>query len=234
MVLAPPMLTSGEQLVWESVPALQSFEDSSLCGDLLRDLGCDANEQALVSFQWKVGFWFGDDLHGRITRTALVVPYTEEPEYDDWRAQMLPKFNGFMPADCKELRHSLPKAFQFQSFAWVDTVRETLALREIDKEIQASIMGGEEQGGKQHHAIGYHFFRWNGNDDAPNWEEVLAQDPKARESWDKTLAKIMPPVNAWGQERWDLKLALCYQVEVDEEEDTGGSGDDVDDNKDGR
>ena len=194
------------------------FEASPLCGKLLQDLGCK-DDGPLISFQWAVGFWFADDLYGRVTRTTLVVPYTGLPEYDTWRRKMLRKFKGFMPAGCEALRSSLPKPFRYQAFAWVDTAMQALALKDTVEWAWPSAVGGEQQDvGEQENAVGYHFFRWNGNDAAPEWEDATTKDPKAKESWDETLAKTMPPVSFWEQERWDVELAPCYHVEPAEED----------------
>ena len=38
----------------------------------------------------------------------------------------------------------------------------------------------------------------------PEHEEASATDPQARESWNEAVAKVMPPVTAWVQERWDI------------------------------
>ena len=39
----------------------------------------------------------------------------------------------------------------------------------------------------------------------PEHEEASATDPQARESWNEAVAKVMPPVTAWVQERWDIR-----------------------------
>lgn len=206
------------------------FEASPLCGEFLRGLGCkddDPLQTLLVSFQWDAGFWFGDDLYGRVTRTTLVIPYTGLPEREAWGFKIGVSFNGFMPAGCEALRLSLPRPFGWQAFAWVDEVKQALALKDMVKQAQPSaVTGGAEQQqdvGGQEKAVGYHFFRWNGNDASPEREDATARDPKAKESWDKTLAKTMPPVSFWEQERWVVELAPCYRVEPacekEEEED---------------
>jgi hypothetical protein len=54
----------------------------------------------------------------------------------------------------------------------------------------------------------------------PEHEEASAADPQARESWKEAVAKVMPPVTAWVQERWDI-LKVPYlepPEEIDPEE----------------
>lgn len=38
----------------------------------------------------------------------------------------------------------------------------------------------------------------------PENEEVSATNPQARESWDQAVARVITPVAAWEQERWDI------------------------------
>jgi hypothetical protein len=129
-----------------------------------------------------------------------------------------------MPAGCEALSRSLPRWFGWQAFAWVDTAKQALALKDMVGQPQQSAVadGGEKKDlGDQETAIGYHFSRWNGNDACPEREDATANDPRAKETWDKTLAKTMPPVSFWMQERWDVELAPCCHVEpvwADEEE----------------
>lgn len=73
-------LFTKRRTVWESVLVLQRFEASPLYIKFLQDLGYKDKDlgykakDLLISFQWDAGFWFGDDLYGRVTRTTLIVP----------------------------------------------------------------------------------------------------------------------------------------------------------------
>lgn len=50
------------------------------------------------------------------------------------------------------------------------------------------------------------FHLWSGEwGPTPEHEEASATDPQARESWNEAVAKVMPPVTAWVQERWDIR-----------------------------
>lgn len=133
---------------------------------------------------------------------------------------MFRHFRGFMPAGCEKFRRSLPRAFPYQAFAWVDTARQALALKEAgERNAPLSSPSGEQRGvGDHEKAVGYHFFRWNGNDAAPEREDAANVDPKAKESWEQMVAKMTPPVGTWEQERWDLELAPCYPVETFEDD----------------
>jgi hypothetical protein len=55
----------------------------------------------------------------------------------------------------------------------------------------------------------------------PEQEEASAADPQARESWKEAVARVMPPVTAWVQERWDiLEVPRFYPPEEPEEIDS--------------
>lgn len=45
---------------------------------------------------------------------------------------------------------------------------------------------------------------------SPELEEASVTDPQARESWKEEVAKVMPPVMAWVQERWDIRKLPCF------------------------
>ena len=156
------------------------FEASLLCGEFLRGLGCKDDDPLLVSLQWYSGFWFGDDLYGRVTRTTLVIPYIGLPELEAWRHKIRVSLNGFIPAGYEAVRRSLPRLFMSQAFAWVDTVKQALALKDMIAQVQPSAVtrGGEEQDmGDQEKAVGYYFFRWNGNDASPRARRCHGQGP---------------------------------------------------------
>lgn len=50
-----------------------------------------------------------------------------------------------------------------------------------------------------------HFFLWRPKFGATlEHEEALAAGPVAKESWNRAIAKVMPPATAWIQERWNI------------------------------
>ncbi|KAK1762007.1 hypothetical protein QBC33DRAFT_614563 [Phialemonium atrogriseum] len=159
-------------VLWESADALKDFQHSPLCSEFLQSLGCENENESLLSLQWDSGFSMGenlgqaDDLHGRMTLTTFNIPYTGVPDARHGAA-LLPT----------------PSA--------AETIR------------------GQ--------AVCYQFFRLNGNGASPEREEASARDPGAHELWAKTVAKAMPPVEAWKQERWDIEEApCCLDSETDE------------------
>lgn len=191
-------LLTHSEIVWESADALKDFQHSPLCSEFLQSLGCENENESLLSLQWDSGFSMGenlgqaDDLHGRMTLTTFNIPYTGVPDCKAWRRALADAFGGFMPKGCEDLRS--PPAFQWKAYAWVDDNHQ-------EQPTAAETSRGQ--------AVCYQFFRWNGNGASPEREEASARDPGAHELWAKTVAKAMPPVEAWKQERWDIEVAPC-------------------------
>ncbi|KAI0456740.1 hypothetical protein F5B21DRAFT_502037 [Xylaria acuta] len=52
-------------------------------------------------------------------------------------------------------------------------------------------------------------------------EEASAKDPQLHGLWSETVAKAMPPVEAWDQERWDIERAPRDIVFYDDEYEEG-------------
>lgn len=83
----------------------------------------------------------------------------------------------------------------------------------------------QTQGSDQGRTVFCHFFPWPARlGGTPEHEEASARDPQARESWNRAMARVMPPATAWVQERWDIRDIPCYfppEPEFDPEEDPG-------------
>lgn len=211
--VSPARLTSlltYSKTVWESTDALKAFQHTPSCDAFLQALGCENKGESLLSLRWDSGFFLGDgpgsrdDLHGRITLTILNIPYIGIPDRNAWGHAIFAAFGVFMPEGCDDLRG--PPVFQWNAYTWVDTVQE---------EQTTALQTGQGQ------AACYLFFRWNGNGASPAREEASAKDPAARESWARAVAKAMPPVGSWDQERWDIEVAPCciYLDDTDEDGD---------------
>lgn len=78
----------------------------------------------------------------------------------------------------------------------------------------------ENEEGNNGRTILCEFRHWTGvYGVTPELEEVSAKDPLARESWVQAVAKVMPPVTAWEQERWDIRVVPSFESpEEDEDE----------------
>ncbi|KAH8164321.1 hypothetical protein CIB48_g3931 [Xylaria polymorpha] len=207
-------LTCSET-VWESVDALNDFQQSPACSEFIRGLGSeDKSPSQLLSLQWDGGFCLGDelrrgdDLHGRITLTILTIPYTGVADRKSWRRVLLEAFGAFLPMGCAHLHP--PPPFRWMAYTWIDNYQQTQPT-------------GVETGRKQ--AVCYLFFRWNGNGASPQLEEASVGAPGAYELWAATVAKATPPVESWGQERWDIEVAPCHLEpdSGDDEEDQGSA-----------
>lgn len=98
-----------------------------------------------------------------------------------------------MPKGCEDLRG--PPVFQFNAYAWADDHPQERPEAMVDT--------------SRGQAMCYLLFRWNGNGATPEREEASVNEPGAHEWWAKAVAKAMPPVEAWEQERWDIEVAPC-------------------------
>ncbi|KAI1470385.1 uncharacterized protein F4812DRAFT_417327, partial [Daldinia caldariorum] len=233
-------------ILWESAEALKNFQSSPACAEFLQGLpeedvqpspapgallwsasmddaasSSSATSARFVSFQWNSGYRFEEDLQGRVTLTILAIPYTGDPVPEPWASAVHSTFDQFLPEGCEDLSAQWPGARMhfWTAWAWVDGG------------IPQQQEGGEEENvaagkkkkkkkKKSDQAFLCEFRRWNGYHGAtPELEEFLAKSPRARQSWAETVAKVMPPVTAWDQERWDVRLMPDYiSLGEDEEE----------------
>ncbi|KAI0181023.1 hypothetical protein GGR52DRAFT_567271 [Hypoxylon sp. FL1284] len=212
-------------ILWESADALSNFQASPACAEFLQGLPAENDAQASVesgtllrrlslnedgtssaattassrffSFQWTTPSPLQGDLQGRVTVTALAMPHVTQSWHDDVRNAL----GQFVPAGCEDLLSSgVPLRF-WTGWGWVDTQN-----------------GGNN--GDTGPFIFCEFRRWDGYGGAtPEREEAAANSPLAKESWARTVAKLMPPVTAWEQERWDTKLAPSFIYPDDDDED---------------
>lgn len=172
-----------------------------------------APSSRFLSFQWTSGYRFEEDLQGRVTLTALAMPYTGDPVPESWRNAVYSALGNFLPSGCEDLREKWPPPLMhfWTAWAWVDSSN----LEGQPGQQQVGATAGNDSGRR---AVVCQFRRWNGYSGAtPAREEALAESPLARESWERTVAEVMPPVTAWEQERWDIQLAPRYFAPEEEE-----------------
>ncbi|KAI2627952.1 hypothetical protein GGS26DRAFT_126605 [Hypomontagnella submonticulosa] len=221
---------------WESADSVRDFQASPACAQLLRDLpesdvqvslasgsllqGLSLNDAGdasssssvpprILTFQWGYRCLFEEDLNVRITTTALMIPYTGEPTPKLWWDAVREAFGRFLPKGCEDLvvHYPRPRTYQWTAWASVDSDVCQLGNRTIFCEYR--------RWADYHHVSGF-------NGATVEREEVVANSPEARESWAQTVAKAMPPVAVWEQERWDIQVATCYiPVPEDEDEEMG-------------
>lgn len=209
--------------MWETAEALEAFEASPASHQLLEDLHCQMSRpplhQLLKDLKFETAppslfaleehycgtFSLEQNLHGRITLTILhvrveddILANTAQQEVP-YRKPSLSGFLPFLPAGCRDLHG--PRCHSRLVFTW--STREHQQQRIQPDGTRAA-----------REALCYLFFRWNGYHGTPEREEAAAQDAKARKSWADAVAKVMPPVVAWEQERWHIKTAPCYSEEI--------------------
>ncbi|KAI1101160.1 hypothetical protein F4804DRAFT_316936 [Jackrogersella minutella] len=220
-------------VLWESAGSLKNFQDSPACDEFLQGMPENYMQASLVteallrgqplggadnallssapsrflSFRWNSGYRFEEDLQGRVTLTALAMPYTGVPIPESWRA-VYNAFGEFLPRGCEDLRVQWPRSRMhfWTAWAWVDSDLWQLGQQTVTAE-------------ERDRAVLCEFRRWNGYSGAtPEREEDSAKSPPARESWARTVANVMPPITAWEQERWNIRSAPCSVTPEEDEE----------------
>ncbi|OBT66960.1 hypothetical protein VE03_04214 [Pseudogymnoascus sp. 23342-1-I1] len=212
-------------VLWKTEDALKKFQDSPACEEFLQCLPQNGVEASLesgimlgdlslddtggssggsssspvpsrfLSLKWVTGSGFEEYLQGRVTFTALVVPYTSdsipESSRNAMHVAMRNAFCQFRPRGCEDI-HSLLTLTHALSIGDPWQLGEQLAT-------------AGDGGGR---SVLCEFRQWNGYAGATlEREEAAANSPLTKESWAQKLAEVMPPVTAWAQERWDIQLA---------------------------
>ncbi|KAI0113855.1 hypothetical protein F4776DRAFT_667018 [Hypoxylon sp. NC0597] len=79
-----------------------------------------------LSFQWNSGSRFEEYLQGRVTLTALAIPYTGVPVPELWCSAVYSTFGEFLPRGCEDLRVQWPRSrmhFRRRRPGWTATSR---------------------------------------------------------------------------------------------------------------
>ncbi|KAI1755070.1 hypothetical protein F4782DRAFT_527799 [Xylaria castorea] len=167
---------------------LKQLSEHSCLRRVLRGLGCE--NESLLSLQWDSGSSLEDNLLGRVTLNILTIPYTGVSDRKTWSNAIQNAFQGFMPKGGG--KPGTPRIFCWKTSAWVDDGH-------LEQPTPAEI--GPRQ------AAYYLFYCWVGHMTSAVQEEVSAKDPESHGLWAARVAKAMPPVEAWEQERWDIERA---------------------------
>ncbi|KAI1345751.1 hypothetical protein F5Y01DRAFT_299569 [Xylaria sp. FL0043] len=184
------------------------------------DTTCSPKPSRIVRFRWSHGWPFKEDLQGRITLTAFTLPSNDVSIIESWAEEVYSTIGQFIPEGCEDLFRRWPPMLmrRWTAWAWVDN-EDALVDGYFGKLRQEANLAGYES----KPSILCEFRRWNGYAGAtPEREEIAAQNPLTQQSWAQAVAQVMPPVTAWGQERWDVQLLPRYFSEderEDEEED---------------
>ncbi|KAI1172562.1 hypothetical protein F4777DRAFT_507889 [Nemania sp. FL0916] len=217
-------------ILWRQLDDFKRFKESRACAEFLQGLPEDANNSAgssVVSGSLLQGlslefatspplptppksrFFVLQDTtstptanaEGLLTLTALMIPHRDNSLKWTWLEVVLDAFDWFRPHGCEIIgrgRYGPLRARALATWFWV--------LNEdawVDK-----TFGQAEQteDGEIARTILCELRPWNGTWDAtPELEEVSSQNPLARVSWNQAVARVMPPVTAWVQERWYLR-----------------------------
>ncbi|VBB82072.1 Putative protein of unknown function [Podospora comata] len=144
------------------------------------------------------------DVEGRVTFNAFLVPHKQGHE-TTWNAYHALR---------DELCSFQPRGFEFiagTGLHWEWYMNTWFFALEEDQWVQNKF-GKSEQTDENTdgRTVICEFHLWPQEYGAtPEHEEASASDPEATASWNEAVAKVMPPVTAWVQERWDV-LPLPY------------------------
>ncbi|KAK0735981.1 hypothetical protein B0T21DRAFT_348106 [Apiosordaria backusii] len=146
------------------------------------------------------------DVEGRVTLNAFLVPGKRDDEstrkaYQALRAELC----SFQPRGFEFIKGS-GLHWQWHKTTWFWTIEEDKWARSKFGELEKT---GENI---QHRTIICDFHLWPRKFGAtPKHEEAAAADPEAKQSWNDAVSKVMPPVTAWVQERWDIVRVPYYE-----------------------
>ncbi|KAK4040387.1 hypothetical protein C8A01DRAFT_15754 [Parachaetomium inaequale] len=158
------------------------------------------------------------EVQGRVTLNAFLVPRKGDgPTRRAWYESVRAVFGGgFQPRGSEFIRgHGL--WWERYMTTWFSALEEDGWVdRKFGKLEEQTAQDPEDDRGR---TVIYEFHLWPRSCGAtPEHEEASAADPQARESWKEAVAKVMPPVTAWVQERWDIRKVPYFEDDEDEEE----------------
>lgn len=205
-------------LVWESADYLKAFlESPALTGAFLRGLGIPPEDDRpaasyFPALQFDGGFPIGvrafepDGLEGRITLIIMDIPYLKAKGEDreGWRKMLI---EG--PGKLSFIKHSRFSGsgvkypwYYTSSNAYTWLVEQSNAIPKPADEV-------EEEEKEMATAVCYLFQRWDVVPQLREKEHALFGEPGGREKIAQAVSQVMPPVQSWRTERWDVGTALC-------------------------
>ncbi len=140
-------------------------------------------------------------VEGRVTLNAFLVPHKGDlSATNPWYKSLRAVLGRFQPRGSEFIEERISPGWQRFTTTWFWALAE-------DGWVESKF-GKSEQSQRdtqQGRTIICEFHLWSREWGAtPEHEEASATDPQARESWNEAVAKVMPPVTAWVQERWDI------------------------------
>ncbi|KAK4236855.1 hypothetical protein C8A03DRAFT_35238 [Achaetomium macrosporum] len=241
-VLLARMVDNPEQaayiIEWVMLDDLNNFMSSPACAEFLRNLPEEDSSGAPIESGSALRHLTLDDaspssrflilkhaveaptseVEDRVTLTAFSVPGKGDEVWGTWRESLKSAFSSFVPRGSEFLQSRVMFWSRF-SAVWFRVLAEDRWVEEKFGKLDEQRHDSEHDQGR---TIFCHFFLWRPRFGAtPEHEEASAADPRARESWDKAIAKVMPPATAWVQERWyirDLPRFLPPEPETDPED----------------
>lgn len=141
------------------------------------------------------------EVEGLVTLTAFLVPRKVDSDsvFLMWREKFESVFAGFRHRGYESITRHPDFMFRFAA-VWLWVLSEDGWVEKKFGKLE------QTQDDDQGRTIICHFHLWPRKWGAtPEKEEASAADPQSRESWNRTIAQVMPPVTSWVQERWDIQ-----------------------------
>ncbi|KAH7311224.1 hypothetical protein B0I35DRAFT_357121 [Stachybotrys elegans] len=204
---------------WDTLDDLKNFQSSPVCAEFLQNLPRNDISQVSIESGSALSSLSLEDssmsppsrfltlsyvdsrptskLEGRITLSAFMIPRTYNPSINDLR-------NGpgrFFPPGSEYIQYERWLRWE-QKIVWFSVIAEDSWVEEKFGELAKN----------QDRKIFCELRVWpNPNDynassePGAECEEASAKDPQTRALWNQAVAKVMPPVTSWEQERWDIR-----------------------------
>ena len=147
------------------------------------------------------------DVEGRVTFNAFLVPHERDHEttrsaYEALRDELY----GFEPRGFEFIEGTGLNWEQYHT-TWFWTLEEDYWVQSKFGKLEQSEETAEGR------TVICEFHLWSpGSGASPELEEAAAANPETRESWHEAVAKVMPPVTAWVQERWHVTPLPRYEL----------------------
>ncbi|KAI0381430.1 hypothetical protein F5Y04DRAFT_255484 [Hypomontagnella monticulosa] len=224
-------------IIWRTLEDLKNFQASPACAEFLQNLPQHDGSQVSIESGSALRYLTLDnasssssaspsssrfltlkhvserptsDVEGRVTLTAFMIPRKDESEKWTWYEKIKDVLHRHLPLIRIRCTYGWP---YLTVWFWV-LAEDGWAEERFGRPEQTQ----EDVHGR---TILCSFRLWPSSGNAsPMHEDDPTKEPQVRNSWGRAVAEVMPPVTAWVQERWDIRMVPRYEppVEVDPED----------------
>ncbi|ETS73387.1 hypothetical protein PFICI_14992 [Pestalotiopsis fici W106-1] len=215
-------------IVWDTMEDIQNFEASPACREFLQNLPDNSSMPAAIESASALSHLTLNDgpsssssmasplsrlctlkhvkaiptaeLEGRVTLNLFLIPRKDDiSTMMTWYQRLKEVLGCFLPRGFEFVKWRPRFSWQYLTL-WFWVVSEDQWIEKAFGKLE-NPQGEESQG----RTIICEFHVWPIQGADLEQENALATDPQTRESWSESVARVMPPVTAWQQERWDAR-----------------------------